>query len=217
MGTRLEALRSRKAELDASLKAADAELSDFLRSQQRERVRASRVWKLSERVKRVVLATYVLADYAPEPAVVFLRNAGRARGWPDLSEDELAYMVEELFLDIGVDELAALADESDPLDCKVALVAARYAREWRLVMWGRRLNCECGIAPSVRMLVDKAYELGVTSSTGVSQKPIGCAVGGAAKAWARKFRIRWGARVGSVKVQEFVPLEEMQMKVNACL
>ena len=217
METRLEVLRRRKAELDERIKAVSRELGDFLRSQQSERARASRAWKLTERLRRVALIAYVLADYTPEPAVVFLRNAGGARGWPDVSDDELAFMVEQLFLEADVDDIAALSDESDPLDCHAVRVAARYAREWRLVVWGRRLNDECGIAPSVRMLVDKAYELGVSSSSGVSPKPIGRAVGGAAKAWARKFRIRWDARYGSVKAQEVVPVEEMRTKVNVYL
>ena len=214
MESRLEALRRRRAELDERLKDVNLELGEFLRSQKSERARASRVWKLTERLQRIALIAYVLADYTPEPAVVFLRNAGGARGWPDASDDELAFMVEQLFLEADVDEVAALSDESDPLDYHAVRVAARYAREWRLVVWGRRLNEDCGIAPSVRMLVDKAFELGVSSSSGVSPKPIGRAVGSAAKAWARKFRIRWGARYGSVKAQEVVPVEEMRTKVN---
>ena len=215
MGTRLDELRRRRTDLDERARVVSCELSALLRAQRAKRARVDRAWQLSEHLSRVAVIVYVLAGYVTEPAIVFLRNAGSARNWPDLSDGQFAHLVEQLFLDANENDIAALSDEANPLDSNAMVIALRYVREWRLVAWGKRLNEEQGVAPSVRMLVDKAHELGVTCSDGVFPKPIGRAVGSAARVWARRFRNRWNARVGVLKVHEVITVAEMQAKVSA--
>lgn len=214
METRLDELRRRRRDLDERARMVSCELRALLRVQRAKKERAGSAWQLSERLVRVALIIYVLAGYATEPAVVFLRNAVSARNWPEMSDDQFVRLVEQLFLDADENDIAAFSDEANPLDSDAMRVALRYVREWRLVAWGKRLNEERGVAPSVRMLVDKAHELGVTCSNGVFPKPIGCAVGSAARVWARRFRSRWNARVGVLKVQEKITIAEMQAKVS---
>ena len=142
METRLAALVRRKAEVDTSLKRVGLEMAALLRLRCKARARASRAWRLPERVVRTALIVYVLAGYAVEPVIVFLRNAGRSRQWPDLSDPDLAAMIEQLFLDACEHDLAALTDEADPLDDIAMQVALRYVREWLVVSWDARLNVD---------------------------------------------------------------------------
>ena len=136
METRLDELRRRRSDLDERFRILNNELNALSRAQRARKVRADSAWQLSERLVRVALIIYVLAGYVAEPAIVFLRSAGSARNWPDMSDDQLVRLVEQLFLDANESDIAALSDETSPLDGDAMRVALRYVREWRLVVWG---------------------------------------------------------------------------------
>ena len=72
-----------------------------------------------------MLTIYVLAGYTPEPAVVYLQQCGRRRRWAQRSEDALARMVEDHFLQCDDERLASLTDVREPLDDSILGVAAR--------------------------------------------------------------------------------------------
>ena len=76
LGRSLEEIKAMKRNAQMEIAAAYAE---------RRRLRtapAHRVWLLTEMLIRVVLIIYTLADGAVDPAMVFLREEGRRRGWP---------------------------------------------------------------------------------------------------------------------------------------
>ena len=212
-GVRLEYLLSRKAQIDSQLCGVRRELAVAMRKQRDARTRVNRAWNLPGTIEGAVRIAYVLSDYEVEPALVFLRAVGRARRWPDLSDQQLTIMIEDVFLDSDDACVAAIADGTAPTDCESMRLALPYVREWRLVAWGRRLHHENGIAPTARMLVNKAHELGVTFGVGTSTVPIGRAVLSSARVWAGRFRDRWGAHVGALKIQDVPSVEEMRQKV----
>ncbi|CAJ1424620.1 unnamed protein product [Effrenium voratum] len=98
-----------------------------------------------------------------------------------------------------------------------AACAARYVVEHQLFGWIVEQNSEHGVAPSRDQLVEKA--LCFTPSTLPSEVRRALAASfnaqpRAQRKWLARFRARWGARLGVLKVQEVVPLEERQAKAR---
>ena len=88
---------------------------------------------------RVALIVYCLSSYAAAPAVEFLAAAAGKRKWPVKTEEEVAAMVEDIFLK---------ADLHNPKDLAAAREGVRFSEQWRLAEWVRRLNFGGGVAPS---------------------------------------------------------------------
>ena len=212
MAERLDALHGRKLALDASLRDLKHVACPSTRQARVSKNAAARAWALSEKVLRTVLIIYALADYNTAPAIVFLRNSGRARHWPHKADEDLHAMVEDCFMRADVDDLADLANEADPQDPAAMHVALRYVGEWRLVQWGTRLNLERAIAPTTSMIVQRADELGVRLPGEVNLSSFLSRPSRPARDWARLFRKRWNARLGKPKVREVLLATEIQQK-----
>ncbi|CAJ1383501.1 unnamed protein product, partial [Effrenium voratum] len=109
-------------------------------------------------------------------------------------------------------------EEGMPALCgRRAACAARYVVEHQLFGWIVEQNSEHGVAPSRDQLVEKA--LCFTPSTLPSEVRRALAASfnaqpRAQRKWLARFRARWGARLGVLKVQEVVPLEERQAKAR---
>ena len=83
---------------------------------------------------------------------------------------------------------------------------------------GQRLNVTKGIAPTTRMLLDQARILEARLPTTVSADYALSAFGrpgGHARVWAHRFRARWGARLGKIRLAEPMSPGEMVEKVPA--
>ena len=175
----------------------------------------ARVWQPTATQRHTALITYAMTGYQAEPSVRYLEMLARGRHWPARDSAELHALVEEWFLAVGVDELAALSDVAAPSDVAAMREAAPIVEEWRLAWWGRGQNLERGVAPSTADLLDRVaaerlrsghpdpYARGTTALS-VSRK------------WASRFRRRWGARYGALPVVEDLPLAEMREKARAC-
>ena len=159
-----------------------------------------------------VLIIYVLAANSTEPAVKYLVNCGRKRRWPDKSEDELVAMIEALVLQADEGELGSLIDSDHPSDEAAMRAALTYIQQWRVVVWARGLNANKGVAPSTSSILER-FELGrVGFAESVRPRALGTVAECRARAWARKFRRRWGGSHRRIRIREVVPLGEMREK-----
>ena len=208
---------ARKRALDAGIEAADAQLAELRKARRaakeadaRRSRREAREWALTLPERRhdleTVLAIFMLADYEPEPAVVFLRGLGRQYHW-DLpkTDAELLGLVEAVFLAADLADLESLCDESDP---SAALRAATACvAQWRSVVWCRAT----GVHPDTEAIALKYEAVRRTFSADV-RPPLWHGAPGARKRGTR-LRLRWGGRYGLVHCREVLPAAIMLAKV----
>ena len=162
------------------------------------------------------LLVYAIANWDCNAAIDFLRGRGQKKWRSKLlgSAEEAASIV------AGV--RAAWAERSaahghDPtlwpdVSGKNYRVACRFVLEWKLYGWISVQNCIHGVAPSRSLLVE---QVGVLSA-GLSAIGCGLATTSARmqRKWLARFRRRWQARIGVLKVQEDVPLELRRSKAG---
>ena len=60
------------------------------RQKKRKDRASSRIWKLTEKQLRATLICFVLGGGVVDPALVYLREQGRKRRWPERNDDDLA-------------------------------------------------------------------------------------------------------------------------------
>ena len=208
-----EQMRQRSRELSAALAQTSRELRAAEREQARERSRQARFWQLSGQLLHTVLIVYFLAGCSADPAVTYLRSCGRQRHWPNKSDDELKNMVEDAFLRVDADELAALTDEDDPGDADAMTAALKVVAEWRVFLWASHLNREQGLAPSTEAVLQRYEELRERMPDAARVAYLGTVADARARMWATTYRRRWGGRYGGMRVREAVPLPELENKV----
>ena len=126
MATRLEELRARQLDLATALRETNQALGSARRRDQRVSGRKERAWRLVGKLRHEVLLIYWLAGDSSEAAEKHLAAAGRQRHWPNLPEGELRELIEDCFLQADLDELAALADETEPSDAAALRVARAH-------------------------------------------------------------------------------------------
>ena len=94
---------------------------------------------------------------------------------------------------------------------------ARYVVEHQLFGWIVEQNSEHGVAPSRDQLVEKALCFMPSTLPSEVRRALAASFNAQPRAqrkWLARFRARWGARLGVLKVQEVVPLEERQAKAR---
>ena len=171
-------------------------------------------WDLPMDVQRVALAAYVLAGYDATASVKYLAQYGHKRRWRPLTEDDLTRTVEDLFLNTDLAEIDALANFQEPSDGRALELAAIYVREAKVVTWAQGLNNERGVAPSTRLLLQRAEASRLELPESARPRSLGMRVSNHARKWAQRLRKRWGGRFGSIPAREKIPLEEMQAKAS---
>ena len=87
-----------------------------------------------------------VSDGVPDPAVVFLRQRGRQRHWPDKTDEELSALVDDSFLGADPLEVVRLADQEHTSDRAALDAAVNFVHEWRVHTWTLGQNRK-GIAP----------------------------------------------------------------------
>ena len=171
-------------------------------------------WQLTQDLRRSVLAVYVSSAYDAEPAARQLANIGRARKWPTITEASARKMVEDLFLEADVGELAGLSGPHGPTDSPAMRAAAKISEEWKLVVWARRQNADKGVAPCTDHLLQRVADNRLALGHASPQER-GTVADGAARMWATRFRRRWGGRFGSIAAREEVSVDEVVSKARA--
>lgn len=205
----LSALCEKKRVLDAQLAVSRAALT-----KQRKAARAiEKRWALTERMRNTVLIIYVLTTYSAEPAGVFLKKCGAERHWPRKSDEELAAIVEDLFLTVDEHDLAALTDTDHPSDRAALMEAMNYVEQWRLASWGQDLN-EKGLAPSTDAVLSRLETNLASLPDDLRPIATGSVAESRARKWAHRWRSRWGAKHGHFKARDAISVEEMRSKAS---
>ena len=202
----MEELRHRKRALSASVAASSASIRAAKQSAAEKAKRELRQWSLEHypSLLYTTVAVYLLADYSPEPVVVFMRGQERKRGWRERSDQELFRIAEDTFLSVDMDVLTHLVDESNPKDVAVYRTAAACVAQWRAAVWGKafRTDTEAIAAEFERVRASFPEEFRPSAWLGTA---------GARKQGTR-LRRRWGGRFGAVRPREEVPVDVMQAK-----
>ena len=208
-----EDISKRKQEIAAALAQTNRELKAAQRQQKSRGEAAARAWKLPTLLAHALLIIYQLADSAA--AVKYLVNYSRKRHWPQKPEDEVKSMVEDVFLEADVGFLASLADMENPADAEAMRLALPYIEQRRLVVWATGLNEQHGLAPSTEAVLQRLEQSRARIPERARPPYQGIVADNRGRKWAQQFRRRWGARHGSMKVRDVVPLPELRDKAGS--
>ena len=211
MGDRLSELQQQKRELDAAL-AEGRQLAKRAKLQERDSKRSeAKFWQLGPFLKHTALIIYRFAGYTAAPACKFLMNAGRQRKWPAKADEDLEQMVEDLFLAVRLEEFDALTDQNAPSDEAAMKKALAVVEEWRLVVWAQSLN-DRGVAPSTSSVLQQLDNSCARLPDEVRPRDVGVIEQARARMWCWRWRSRWGARHGRVRIREDISVPEMVRK-----
>ena len=208
----LEALRAQRTRLKSEMAATKWHIKQEEAKAKAAARLAVQQWQLAPRLKAVVLAIFLLAQYQAAPAIKFLHHIGQKRSWPQKDDEELERIVEDLFLAADVEQLGRLVDLDEPEDSAVATEALQYLEEWRAVEFVRDANSRLGVAPSTEDILRKleANRLQIPESLRPVSK--GTATQAKARMWAKRWRERWGGCYGKLRLRDDTPVAEMQEK-----
>ena len=202
----LEELRSEKRALAQAAQDVNERLRKARRTAEGAAARKSREWVLQGRLRNTALIIYVWAGFAPEPVVVFLRGAGRQRGWVEKTAAELMDLVESAFDSIDSDELNLFCDEWAPADELAAKRAAACVSQWRTVAWSRSQLAERHVALDTETLA--VQFVAIRGAFAENFRPrVWLGAAGARKRGAR-LRDRWGGRFVAPRPRELLPSAE---------
>ena len=206
----MDALRERQR----AVRAALAENRRAVRlAEKAEEKRRAKIWRITPWLRNVVLILCLFASHAKEPVLKYMATVARRRKWPPLSDEEVGRAVDDLYLEVSMEELVALADKEKPTDPSAMREASRVYEEWRLAKWAERLNLERGLAPTTAMVLEQYRENREQAPEAARPRYCGVAAEVGARMWAWRWRQRWGGRHGSVPTKENVPLDERRAKV----
>ena len=203
--------RARKRALSDDIAAATAELRrarQSVREAEKRRLRREQAeWVLQGDVRDTALAIYVLANYAPEPCVVYLRGVGRQRHWRPKTDEAVFEIFVDAFAAADLHSLRDLCDGTAP-GCDAPLkAAAACVAQWRAVMWCRAQSAERSVYPDTESVAAE-YEAVRMSFAEPVQPPLWLGVSGARKRGTR-LRRRRGGRCGVARPREILPAAEM--------
>ena len=203
-------LENSKRELSEQL----AENRRALQLARRRRKAESAHWELPMKAQRVALVAYVLAGYDATASAKYLAQYGQKRRWRPLTTGDLTRAVEDLFLSTDLAEIEALTNFQEPLDGRALELAAVHVREANVVAWAKSLNEARGIAPSTKLLLQRAEASRLELPESARPRSLGTQVRNNSRKWVQRLRKRWGGRFGSIPAREKVPLEDTQSKAS---
>ena len=208
----LEDLAEQRRILDAALAENKHERKKLMQQQKDKAKREKAMWKISEFLWHTVLIIYVLSDYTLEPARRYLHNSSRQRHWPEKTEEELTMMIEDKYLQVDLDDLAALTQVDEPADARAMRAAIAFLEQWKLVGWAKTLN-EKGVAPSTDAVLQRLEQSRASLPEPVRPPLRGSVADPKARKYVKAWRKRWGGKYSQVPVREVLPAAEMREKV----
>ena len=206
-------LQSQRTALAEQLQELSKEREKAARMKKRAEDVRDRAWILDDTSVNALLIIYTLCNFELRPCVEFLLKIARKRRWPLLGPSVVGATVERIFLKTDAKHVAALVDSdgsSDPIAFRVALP---IVENWKVMVWGMRINADQGVAPSSAQLLNqiKVECSGLPAS--VFAKTTSGRPASAARLWASRFRAAWKIRMGSVRVCDNLPAGEFRRKV----
>jgi len=145
----------------------------------------------------------------------FLTMTGRKRRWPEKPESELEELVEDVFMQCDTNELAGLADKDSSTDPTAFAAAVQYIEEWNMAAFVEDQNVRFGLAPSTESLLDRWRRRRAMYPEAFRPLDPGFVAEAKARKWAHRFRARWGAWHGGIRVRDELPLEETWTKAGS--
>ena len=215
MATRLEELLQAPADASAALSVRRSERRGARKQLQRAGGAHALQWVLSGHALRVALIAYGLAEYRAEASAKYLAAFGRQRGWPQKTEEQLARMVEDAFLAVQADVFAAMTDDRAPTDHAAIVEAIVYVQQFRAAEWARRQTLTAGVAPSTASLLRYVERDRLRWHAAVRPPSRGAVEEKRARAWVRRFRVRWGGYYGRIRIREPATVEASFEKAAA--
>ena len=211
----MEEMQARLSALSDDMAMVKHEKGKLKRSyEEQSRSAKPKGWKLTEPMRRTVLAIHYLADYDPEPAVRYLQARSRQHQWrPRKSDEEVATIVENLFMSSDEGEGAALSDLTSPESADVCRKALKDTEEWRVVKWARACNEQTSVAPSSAHMLDRMEENRLNVPEASRLQPAGNVSMSSARSRVHRIRKRWGGSCRATPVGVRVDPEEARGKV----
>ncbi len=160
-------------------------------------------------LSRRVALVYKFAGQAADVTLDYVRG----RGQPQCKTVELtAEQAQSVLREVSSASLQAAVPS-----CKIleAVLAARYVVEHRLYAWVLEQNCNFGVAPARAQMIQQALLRVPSGLCATARQAVQVGLTGAARTqrkWLARFRARWGARLGVLKIEDYVSVEEARRK-----
>ena len=201
------ALRARREELGAELRLVHRSLR-HLQDQDRKRRRLTReatVPTVNPRDTRLILCTLWMVDFVFADALTLLEHVRGPPAWGSLDAAGRGRLVEDLFLAADIHEVEAWVDatreENLPRMVELWVIHA----EWRTAQWVARVNNERGVAPSSMLVYDRYSQHLRSTPEAVQHRCPRDRTTNAKRLWAVRWRQRWGAAMGTLKMGDVDP------------
>ena len=164
------------------------------------------------------LLVFIFSGHDAQVAADFAQGWGRrgcgAAAHAQQAREHLVAEVEWAYIRAPLAFIVQL--ETNPLEaCPMndVLCASRYVVQHELFQWVERQNVEQGVAPSRRQLVEHALSSVPHTVPEEVRRLVSAVLTGSPRSqrrWLAKFRQRWGARLGKLKLQPCVSIDAMQ-------
>ena len=208
MSNKREELLESKAALDDALAAVKKQVKAA-----QKRLRSQ--WRFPKLVQRVALILYDKGQHGLAAATAFLTKEAQKRQWPAKPEDEVRRFPEDWFLEVDVNEFAALCDAANPADLAAMRLATKFWQEWSLAAWVEEANLDKGVAPPTAAVLDHCEHLRAAAPQPVRPAAKGVMAQGKARAWAWRFRQRFGFIHGAIPTKDDMPVPELNEKAGS--
>lgn len=164
-----------------------------------------------------VLMVFVYSDHDTATAVDYVQGRGRGPNFAPLHVDvaAAAEQVEAAYLEAKLEDLVNMEFTTRQFSNQSQLKAAVYVLQHRLFSWLAEMNKRHGLAPSRRQLIDASLACVPAAAPYLVQehlKAIALRSPSSQRKFLRKFRQNWGARIGALRVQEEISLEDKRSK-----
>ena len=184
-----------------------------LKQARQELARAEQKWKLEGSFRAVSLTLYMLTDQSLGAVANYMRRHALQMQWEPKCDDDLKLLFLDVLQDAGDEELRALTHEGacNPND---ATRAHKEAQEWRVAVWAAGQNRR-GCAPSTSAILYRLEVYRMDIPPNFRPPSRGLAPTSVNRKFAHRLRQRCGGRVGKVRFQDRIGVEEARAKTFA--
>ena len=156
--------------------------------------------------------------YCHEPAALTRYAEALIRSGRDVFGDDVgnvATRITSMFLATDICTLSLWLDW-EPSSCTKQDIgdAQRLLCDARLLGWVENQNATQGLAPSQQVVWEHRCKAQLGSSSGTDVSAMQGHTSAAAKKWMKRFRSRWSIQLGTLPVQEIVPLDVLRQKAR---
>ena len=208
-------MSNKRGELLESKAALDGALAAVKKQVKAAQKRLRSQWRFPKLAQRVALILYDKGGHDPAAAAAdFLAKEAQKRQWPAKPEAEVRRIPQDWFLEIDINDFNDLCDSASPSDPGAMRLAMQFWQEWSLAAWVEDANFSKGVAPSTAIVLDRYEQLRLDVPEAARPAARGVVAQGKARAWALRFRNRWGLKHGAIPAVDDVPVQEMNQKAR---